>query len=132
MASNKRLNWFRKTTEPWDNASLLAPASQSSPWGTTSPIRFKNVNERASVDQSEAGSAVFCFRYVNDFYGSCEFVAGVIEQENLPLRLDEDSISLETYHIKKGSLPILLNISKLFLRRMLGKLSSVNQLQTNP
>ena len=131
MASNKRLSWFRKATEPWGRTALLAPASQSLPWGTTSPISFKDVNERARIDQSEAGSALFSFRYVNDFYGSCEFVAGVIEQEHLPLRLDEDSISLETCHIKKGNLPILLSISKLFLRRMLGKFSSVSQLQTN-
>jgi hypothetical protein len=129
MAFGRRLNWFRKAGWPWHPGSTLLLVQDSPPWTIDSSMRFKDINESGSVNRTEKGSMLFRFHYVNDFYGSCTFMARVVEPKNLPLKLENDSISLETYQIKRGTLPLLLNISKTFFRRMLGKYTSLSQLR---
>ena len=91
-------------------------------------MRFNDVNECGNVNRTDKGASLFRFHYINDFYGSCTFKARVVDKRHLPLRLEDDSVALETYEVKKGTLPLLLRISKTFFRRMLGKYSSVGQL----
>ena len=91
-------------------------------------MRFNDVNESGNVNRTDKGASLFRFHYINDFYGSCTFKAQVVEQKNLPLRLEDDSVSLETYEVKKGTLPLLMRLSKTFFRRRLHKHHSVGRL----
>ena len=125
MDFNKKLSWFRKTSRAWHPGPVLALLQNSV---TLPPMRFDEVNESGNVNRTDKGASLFRFHYINDFYGSCTFKARVVEQKNLPLRLEDDSISLETYEVKKGTLPLLVRLSKIFFRRMLGKHNSVGRL----
>ena len=125
MDLNKKLSWFRKTSRAWHPGPVLDLLQNSV---TLPPMRFDDVNESGQVKRTDKGSSLFRFHYINDFYGSCTFKARVVEQKNLPLRLKDDSISLETYEVKKGTLPLLMRLSETFFRRMLGKRNSVGRL----
>ncbi len=125
MDFNKKLSWFRKTSRAWHPGPVLDLLQNSV---TLPPMRFDEVNESGQVNRTDKGASLFRFHYINDFYGSCTFKARVVDQKNLPLRLDDDSISLETYEVKKGTLPLLMRQSQTFFRRMLGKRNSVGRL----
>ncbi len=128
MAFNKTLSWFRKTSQPEHSGPVLTLLQNNGSLTVGPPMRFNDVNESGNVNRTDKGASLFRFHYINDFYGSCTFKARVVAQRHLPLRLEDDSVALETYEVKKGTLPLLLRISKTFFRRMLGKYSSVGQL----
>lgn len=92
-------------------------------------MHFEDVNERASIQRIRTESPLFRFEYSSDFYGSCRFVAKVLEGENRPLCLDEDSLSLESYKLKRGTMSGLLNSAKNFFRRVLGKYTYLDELE---
>ncbi|MDA2938905.1 hypothetical protein MYX75_11665 [Acidobacteria bacterium AH-259-A15] len=92
-------------------------------------MHLEDVNERASIQRINKESPLFRFEYINNFYGSCQFVAEVVEHKNQALTLDEASLSLENYQIKKGNMQMLLNIAKIFFRRVLGKYMYLAQLE---
>ena len=84
-------------------------------------MRFNDVNECGNVNRTDKGASLFRFHYINDFYGSCTFKARVVDKRHLPLRLEDDSVALETYEVKKGNPALLLRISKTFFRKDAGQ-----------
>ena len=79
-------------------------------------MRFNSVNERGWLQRVEEDQPVFHFKYDNEFYGTCSFLATIVESSNEALRLDDDTLEVEEYRIRKGSLPILVNTAKVFLK----------------
>lgn len=135
MASEKKASWFKKADSPLQTSpipSLLVnspnPNTTKPPWRSNPSVRFKNVNESGRIQLHDKNNLLLHFHYINDFYGSCTFEARIIEQASLPLKLQKDSVVLENYEIKRGSLPLLLRIAKTFFGRILGKCNSVHQL----
>lgn len=134
MASEKKLGRFKKAngllqTSPVPSLLVNGPNASNTkiPWQSNS-VRFKNINENGRVRLYDKNNLLLHFHYVNDFYGSCTFEARIIEQASLPLTLRNDSVVLENYEVKRGSLPLLLRIAKTFFGRILGKCNSVHQL----
>ena len=135
MAYKKKLGWFKKAngllqTSPFP--TLLVNGTNASNtttlWQAKPSIRFKNVNESGRIRLHNQNNLLLHFHYVNDFYGSCTFEAQIIEQTSLPLTLQKDSVVLDDYEVKRGSLPLLLQIAKTFFGRVLGKCNSIHQL----
>jgi len=91
-------------------------------------MRFNSVNERGWLQRVEDDQPIFHFKYDNDFYGSCTFHAAIVETEHEVLRLDENTLKVEDYLIKKGSLPILVETAKVFLKVKLTSHTRLKQL----
>ena len=135
MASEKKIGLFKKTdsslqASPIPHLLVNGPnaSNTKTPWRSNASVRFRNVNESGRVRLHDKNNLLLHFHYVNDFYGSCTFEARIIEQASLPLELQKDSVVLETYEVKRGSLPLLLRIARTFFGRILGKCNSVHQL----
>ena len=92
-------------------------------------MRFNSVNERGWLQRVADDRPVFRFKYDNDFYGSCSFHAAILESEYESLRLDENTLQVEDYQIKKGSLPILVETAKVFLKVKLTNHTRLKQLE---
>jgi hypothetical protein len=94
-------------------------------------MRFKSVNEQGLLYRVQHKQPVFHFTYENDFYGSCSFLAEIEESDNETLNLDETSLQVEDYQIKNGSLTVLVETAKIFLKGRLKQHSRLRQLD-NP
>jgi hypothetical protein len=83
-------------------------------------MRFEAVNESGIVERlTEKGQ--FRFVYESNFYGSCTFVAAVSLCEQKSLVLQEDSLVIEDYEVKRGEIGSLQKVSLTFFRRILSK-----------
>ena len=92
-------------------------------------MSFEALNERGEIKGVEKDPLLFHFEYMCGFYGSCTFLAKVIEGKPRPLSLDEHSISLEAYTLKGGNQPVLLNAAKIFFKSKLNKYTQLSQLR---
>lgn len=91
-------------------------------------MRFNSVNERGWLQRLEDDPPIFQFKYDNDFYGSCSFQATIVESDHEVLRLDEETLKVEDFSIRKGNLPILVQTAKAFLRIKLTSHTRLKQL----
>ena len=83
-------------------------------------MRFDTVNENGTVERlTEQGQ--FRFVYESDFYGSCTFVAAVSLCEQKSLVLQEDSVVMEDYEVKRGEIASLQKVSLTFFRGILSR-----------
>lgn len=91
-------------------------------------MRFNSVNERGWLQRVEDDQPIFRFSYDNEFYGSCSFNAAIVESEHKALRLDENTLKVEDYQIRRGNLPILVETAKVFLKIKLTNHTRLKQL----
>lgn len=95
-------------------------------------MRFQNVNELGEITRVDNHVHLFRFEYTNGFYGSCTFLAEVRAGERGVLALEEESLSVEAYTLKQGTLSILLKLAKLFFKRKLAKYTQLTELRNDP
>lgn len=92
-------------------------------------MEFENLNERGHSERLSDGSALFSFSYENKFYGSCSFVARVVQTRTRGLILDDDSLRVEEYRSRPGSLPALEASARVFFNRVLREFSTVQEFE---
>ena len=110
---------------------LIDEPSTNFPRKAKSSVWFKRANENGGVRWPNRDDPNLHFHYVNAFYGSCAFEAQIVEQSSLPLKRQKDSVILENYEVKRGNLPLLLQIAQTFFRGISGKCNSVHQLMNS-
>ena len=91
-------------------------------------MRFSSVNERGWLQRVEDDPSTFHFKYDNDFYGTCSFQATILESDHEVLRLDEETLKVEDFRIRKGNLPVLVQTAKVFLKIKLTSHTRLKQL----
>ena len=90
-------------------------------------MEFSNLNEEAQLEWIDVENLAFQFRYSNRFYGSCTFVA-TLKRGRDRVFLDQESLRSEKFDVKRGSAPVLLSLSVMFLNHILINSGSLEDL----
>jgi hypothetical protein len=94
-------------------------------------VQFTDLNEKASLEWLDTEDLAFRFEYSNRFYGSCTLVAKLARCRT-HLTLDDKSLLIESHQVKRGDQSALSNLATTFLRLLLLRSQSLEDLGYRP